>query len=252
MCGRYTNAASTDDLLAEFEAEQAFGEDVPPSWNIAPTDPVRLVARRPAAKGGDPVRQLRTARWGLVPGWSTDAKGAARMINARSETVATKPAFRRAAAERRCLVPAQGYYEWQAAKGGKVPYYLHRPDEPLLAFAGLFELWRDPARADDDPLRWLWTTTIITRPATDSLGEIHDRCPVLIPHELREPWLDCSTGDARTAERLLAQCPDPDLVPDRVGPAVGNVRNNGPELIEPVVPAADVPIALFDDSVQNR
>ena len=244
MCGRYTNAASIDDLFTEFEVDEMVGEAPPPSWNIAPTDPVQLIAERPR-KGSDEItRQLRTARWGLVPGWSTDAKGGARMINARSETITVKPAFRKAAADRRCLIPAQGYYEWQPVAGGKVPYYLHQPDEPLLAFAGLFELWRDPAKADDDPQRWLWTTTVITRPATDLLGEIHDRCPVLVPRDLRAAWLDCSASDNRVAERLLAACPDPVLVPQQVGPAVGNVRNNGPELIGPVT---DAPLTLFHE-----
>jgi putative SOS response-associated peptidase YedK len=156
------------------------------------------------------------------------------MINARIETVTEKPAFKAAAARRRCLVPALGYYEWQKTDGGKVPHFLHDPDGRLLAMAGLYELWRDPALPDDDPDRWLWTCTIITQQATDLLGQIHDRNPVVVPPQLRAEWLDCSSDDADTAARLLERIPEARLEPYVVSSAVGNVRNNGPELIEPV------------------
>jgi putative SOS response-associated peptidase YedK len=231
------------------------GDPLPPSWNIAPTDPVRMIVEREprgkaaltspldAADAVDltvpvSVRQLRTARWGLVPNWSKDRKGGAKMINARIETVTQKPAFKTAAARRRCLVPALGYYEWQKTDGPKVPYFLHGEDGRLLAMAGLYELWRDPALADDDPNRWLWTCTIITQQATDLLGIIHDRNPVIVPRDLHEQWLDCSGDDAATARRLLDQIPEARLDPYVVSPAVGNVANNGPELIEPADPAA--------------
>ncbi|HEX8093281.1 SOS response-associated peptidase [Jatrophihabitans sp.] len=240
MCGRYVSSASTADLLSEFEIEEVVGEQPAPSWNVAPTDPVRVILQRPpkeSTQQGEPekaVRQLRTLRWGLVPSWSSDAKGGARMINARIETVTEKPAFKKAAARRRCLLPAEGYYEWQKTDNGKVPYFLHDPDGRLLAMAGLYELWRDPALAEDDPNRWLWTCTVITQQATDLLGEIHDRNPVLVPPELRAAWLDCSSDDPATARQILDQIPEARLEPYVVAPAVGNVRNDGPELIEPV------------------
>jgi putative SOS response-associated peptidase YedK len=240
MCGRYVSVASDPDLSSEFDVEETVGEPLDPSWNVAPTDPVRVILERtprgaePAAKA---VRQLRTVQWGLVPSWSKARTGGAKMINARIETVASKPAFKSAAARRRCLIPALGYYEWQKTDGGKIPHFLHDPDGRLLAMAGLYELWPDPSRPDDDPGRWLWTCTIITQQATDLLGEIHDRNPVVIPSELREPWLDCTSDDPATAARLLDQIPEARLEPYVVSSAVGNVKNNGPELIEPVDPA---------------
>jgi putative SOS response-associated peptidase YedK len=243
MCARYVNVASDADLVAEFDAEEVIGDDPGPSWNVAPTDPVRVVLRRPPR---DPVgspsgRQLRTVRWGLVPSWSRDRKVGSRMINARIETVTEKPAFKTAAGRRRCLVPALGYYEWQRGEHGKIPHFLHDPHDRLLAMAGLYELWRDPAVAADDPYRWLWTCTIITQQATDLLGQIHDRAPVLIPPDLRSRWLDCSSQDPATAHSILAEVPEAQLTPRLVSKAVGNVANNGPELIEPVEPV-DWPI----------
>jgi putative SOS response-associated peptidase YedK len=275
MCGRYVSSASTADLLSEFEVEEVVGEQPAPSWNVAPTDPVRAILQRPpkesseqpgakqagaqqagakqsgakqasageadagtagagTADAAKAVRQLRVLRWGLVPSWSKDPKGGARMINARIETVTEKPAFKKAAARRRCLLPAAGYYEWQKTEDGKVPYFLHDPDGRLLAMAGLYELWRDPALPDDDPNRWLWSCTVITQQAPDLLGEIHDRNPVLVPPELRAAWLDCSSDDPATARKILDQIPQARLEPYVVSPAVGNVRNDGPELIEPV------------------
>lgn len=240
MCGRYVNVASNDDLTEEFDVEEVVGDDPGPSWNIAPTDPVRIVVRRRPAgsdNGAAPVTQLRTVKWGLVPNWSRTPSGGAKMINARIETVTSKPAFKTAAARRRCLLPSLGYYEWQKTDHGKVPYFLRDPDGQLLAMAGLYELWRDPALADDDPKRWLWTCTVITQQAPDLLGQIHDRNPVVVPAELRAQWLDCSSEDAAVAQRILDEIPPARLDPYVVSSAVGNVKNNGPKLIEPVDPA---------------
>ena len=250
MCGRYVSSASTADLLTEFDVEEVVGEELRPSWNVAPTQSVRAILQRPPkepterAEPAKPVRQLRALRWGLVPSWSSDPKGGARMINARIETVTEKPAFKKAAARRRCLLPAAGYYEWQKTDHGKVPYFLHDPDGRLLAMAGLYELWRDPALADDDPNRWLWSCTIITQQAPDLLGEIHDRNPVLVPPELQAAWLDCSSDDPATARKILDQIPEARLEPHVVSPAVGNVRNDGPELIQPVELPEQQPLQL--------
>ncbi len=255
MCGRYVNVASTDDLVDEFDVEETPDEQLPVSWNVAPTDPVPVVMRRHPTGDRDarPVRQLRTVQWGLVPSWSKSRTGGARMINARSETVASKPAFRTAAARRRCLAPSLGYYEWKHDGGRKIPYFLHDPDDRTLAMAGLYEIWRDDTLPDDDPNRWLWTCTIITRPATDLLGAIHDRCPVLVPPELREQWLDCEVADPLVAQRLLDTMPEPHLEPRPVSRAVGNVKNNGPELIEAVDDDHDdvLPLALEDTTVRE-
>jgi putative SOS response-associated peptidase YedK len=240
MCGRYANSTSGADLAAEFDVGATFGDDLPPSWNIAPTDPVRAVVERakrlvegePADE--PPQRQLRTMRWGLVPSWAKDRKIGARMINARTETITEKPAFKAAAARRRCLLPASGYFEWENTALGKIPYYLHGPDERPLAFAGLYELWRDHQLADDDPDRWLWSCTVITQAAPDSLGHIHDRSPVIVPPEMWPAWLDCSRDDPEVARRLLEDIPLQPLRPRVVSTAVNSVKNNGPALIEPV------------------
>jgi putative SOS response-associated peptidase YedK len=241
MCGRYVSTSTTADLVAEYGIAAVVQEELAPSWNVAPTDPVRVVAERALRGQGDsatPVRQLVTARWGLVPSWSKSRQGAARLINARIETVTEKPAFKSAAARRRCLLPAQGYYEWQKTDDGKVAHFLHDPDGRPLAMAGLYELWRDRELDDDDPDRWWWTCTIITQQATDLLGAIHDRNPVIVPTELHERWLDCSSEDPATARQLLQQIPAARLEPYVVSPAVGNVRNNGPELIAPFEPVS--------------
>ncbi|MCU1623295.1 MAG: yoqW [Frankiales bacterium] len=206
------------DLVAWYGVEEPPEEELPPSWNVAPTDPVHAVVQ---SKEG--VRQLRILRWGLVPSWSKDAKGAARLINARQESVTTKPAFRKAYAGRRCLLPADGYYEWKQEGADKQPWYL-TSREPL-SMAGLYEHWKTP---EGD---WLSTCTIITTSAPDDLGEIHDRAPLLVPKEHWGVWLDRTVADP--GQLLIPGTPGLlDAWP--VGKAVGSVRNNGPELIEPV------------------
>jgi putative SOS response-associated peptidase YedK len=256
MCGRYVNVASTSDLIEEFDVDEAVGDDVPPSWNVAPTDPVRIVVERHPTTNRDttPVRQLRTVQWGLLPSWSKSRTGGAKMINARSETIASKPAFKAAAARRRCLAPSLGYFEWKRDGGRKIPYFLHDPDDSTLAMAGLYEIWRDDSLPEDDPNRWVWTCTIITRPATDLIGHIHDRCPVLVPRELQEQWLDCTTNDPLVAANLLAAIPEPHLEPRPVSKAVGNVKNNGPELIEPADEEREdiLPLPLEDATVRRQ
>ena len=254
MCGRYVNVASTADLAEEFDVEETLGEDLPPSWNVAPTDPVRIVVKRHPThdRAAPAIRQLRTVDWGLLPSWSKSRAGGAKMINARSETVTTKMAFKAAAARRRCLAPALGYYEWQHDGGRTIPYFLHAPDDQLLAMAGLYEIWRDDSLPEDDPRRWVWTCSIITRPATDIVGEIHDRCPVLVPRDLQESWLDCSADDPLIAEQLLAAIPEPHLEPRRVPKAVGNVKNNRPELIEPLDEHPDDVLPLQLDDAQAK
>jgi len=237
MCGRYANSADTASLYGSYALDEVIGDDVPPSWNIAPTDAVRGIVRRKSRSEDDDssaqAKQLRTLRWGLVPSWSKTRAGAAKLINARQETVTVKPAFKTAAGRRRCLLPADGYYEWQKTADGKIPYFLHAPDDGQLAFAGLYELWPDPALPDDDPTKWLWSCTVITQQAIDTLGEIHDRCPVIVLVDMRDAWLDCTTGDAAIARRLLDEIPEPRLEPRIVSTAVNSVRNDGPDLIRP-------------------
>jgi putative SOS response-associated peptidase YedK len=227
-------------VAREFAVDDVIGEEPPPSWNVAPTQDARVVLERAprgserGSDGQDARRMLRSARWGLIPSWAKDVKIGNRLINARSETVTEKPAFKAAAARRRCLIPADGYYEWEKAEGRKVPYFLHRDGE-LLAFAGLYELWPDPQRDEDDPDRWLWSYTVLTSPAADTLGHIHDRSPVVVPPgELRDRWLDPAVTDPDQVRELLASIPEPTLEPREVSSAVNSPRNNGPELVEPV------------------
>lgn len=229
MCGRYASSRNAADLAAAFEVEEPPEQVLPPSWNVAPTDHVYAVLRR-----GD-TRQLRVLRWGLVPSWAQDAKGAARLINARRETVASKPAFRAAYARRRCLLPADGYYEWQVDGGHKQPWFLTGRDGAPLAMAGLYEVWAPP-----DGER-LWTCTVITTDAADDLGHIHDRTPLLVPREDWARWLDPEVEDP--GDQLLVPAVAGGLEAWPVAPAVGNVRNNGPELVEPLQP--EVPPTLF-------
>jgi putative SOS response-associated peptidase YedK len=226
MCGRYANSRHDGDLLRDFAVASVVDPPPPPSWNVAPTDHARVVLER--LVDDQPDRQLRTLRWGLVPSWAKDLRIGSKLINARSETITEKSAFKAAAARRRCLVPADGYYEWMATAEGKIPIYLH--GEGVLGFAGLYELRPDLA----DPDQWLWTYTILTCTTQDALGHIHDRSPVVLPADLRSAWLDPTMTDPAAVRDLLASVPSPLLETYRVSTEVNSVRNNGPELIEPV------------------
>jgi putative SOS response-associated peptidase YedK len=178
------------------------------------------------------------------------------MINARAETVAEKPAFRRAFAKRRCLLPADGYYEWQSQPGAaKQPIYISRRDGRALALAGLYELWRDPAVARDDPEAWVWTATVITTSAPDELGLIHDRMPMIIDQDRWSDWLDPANGDVADLRSLLAPAAASGLITYPVSTAVNSVRNNGPQLIEPMTAGPVAPLAAArtgaPDAVRN-
>jgi len=148
------------------------------------------------------------------------------------ETITDKASFKAAALRRRCLLPATGYYEWEQRNGGKVPQFLHA--DGVLAMAGLYELWPDPSRDRDDPQRWVWSVTVLSTTASDTLGHIHDRSPVVVPDQLRDDWLNPSITDPDTVRELLAAIPEPRLQPYEVSTAVNSVRNNGPELLRPV------------------
>lgn len=237
MCGRYASARSVQDLASWFEADEPEEQALPPTWNVAPTDPVYAVVQR------EDQRRLRVLRWGLVPSWSKDAKGAARLINARVETVASKPAFRGAYARRRCLLPADGYYEWQAGGAHKQAWFLSAHDGGPLAMAGLYEVWSPPGG------QRLWTCTVITTSAADEHGEVHDRTPLLVPAPDWGRWLDPALPDPGADLLVAATSGVLDAWP--VGPAVGNVRNDGPQLAAPQDPAPraapepDGPPSLF-------
>jgi putative SOS response-associated peptidase YedK len=215
-----------------------------PEQNAAPEpstpDPsaIEPSAIEPSAIEHGGVRELRVVRWGLVPFWAKDISIGSRLINARAETVATKPAFRRAFARHRCLLPADGFYEWEKSgdskKSAKQPYYIRREDGGVLAFAGLYELWRDKDRPDDDPDSWLWTATIITTRAEDEVGRIHDRMPMVIEPDRWADWLDPTATSAEALHGLMTPAASVHLTTYPVSTEVNSVRHNGPGLIEPM------------------
>ncbi len=188
MCGRYAASASPEKLASEFDVDDLFADLPGPDYNVAPTVAVPAVFERKVKGTTDVRRRLAPLVWGLVPSWAKDASIGSRMINARLETVAEKPAFRKAFSQRRCLLPADGFYEWYAPAGSeslpkskvkKQPFFIHRGDGGLLVMAGIYEIWRDPTKDRDDDTAWLRTCSVITTQATDAAGHIHDRMPMV-------------------------------------------------------------------------
>jgi putative SOS response-associated peptidase YedK len=257
MCGRYASSRSPGDLVIEFEIEENdLEENEPARFNVAPTETVPVVVERMVdpepvtdetdADAVEPVpahavRRLRPLTWGLVPSWSKDRTGGARMINARAETLLDKPAYRKAAIARRCLVPADGWYEWQVSpserdqkgKPRKQPFFIHPADGTGLAFAGIYEFWRDSGLHADDPNAWLVTFAVITTAAEPGLDVIHDRMPLVLPSERWSDWLDPQVREQDDVRALIVP-PEPGrfaAVP--VSTRVNSVRNDGPELLEP-------------------
>ncbi|MBI1757820.1 MAG: SOS response-associated peptidase [Actinobacteria bacterium] len=236
MCGRYAAGRSTDELADAFDAVDRTADEVGASFNVAPGTAVRAVVASPPAQpdqpdqpGGSRRRELRALRWGLVPPWADRPQVGARMINARVETVAGKPVFRGPLAARRCLVPADGWFEWRDRR----PYFITPDDGSVLALAGLYEHWnRGP-----EPLT---SCAIITTAAVGRLTEVHDRMPLLIPAARWSEWLDpdCPVEEllAPSSLAMVAR-----LAIRPVGPAVGDVRRDGRELIVEVPP----PSTLF-------
>ncbi|MFK3728900.1 SOS response-associated peptidase [Streptomyces sp. NPDC088090] len=244
MCGRYASTRSPQELARLFQVTDWQPEEtLEPSWNIAPTQRVYAVLERAGrdGDGDDRVRrELRALRWGLVPSWAKDPASGARMINARVETVHEKPAYRRAFAKRRCLLPADGFYEWErvedetTGKPRKQPYFIQPADGEPMAMAGLYEHWRDPdVKDDDDPAAWLTTCTIITTEATDAAGRVHPRMPLTLSPDDHDAWLDPHHHDTAALRALLARPGGGRLDARPVSTAVNNVRNNGPHLLDP-------------------
>jgi putative SOS response-associated peptidase YedK len=230
-----------EDIVEEFEIRTADLPRLQADYNVAPTKEIYAVVERPPKGEEVAERQLRTMTWGLVPSWAKDPKIGSRMINARMETVAEKPAYRRAFEKRRAILPADGYYEWyvteeltKAGKPKKQPFFIRPQDGGMLAMAGLYELWRDPTKAEDDPTRWLWTATVITTTATDDLGRIHDRMPLMLPRASYDAWLDPTPRPTAELLDLLEPAAPGRLEAYPVSTLVSNVANNGPQLLEPL------------------
>lgn len=216
-----------------FDAEVRDADDAfTPRYNVAPTDVVTTVLQR------DDGRTVERIRWGLIPSWAKKANEGARMINARAETVASSPAFRTAFTRRRCIVPADGFYEWDRAGGTKQPYLLRPPADGVLAMAGLWSVWKDPETG-----MWVPSAAVITTEANTAVGAIHDRMPVLLPRDAWERWLDPASADAAELLGLLVPAPDDVLALIPVSKAVNNVRNDGPDLLTPlsVLPSEPAP-----------
>ncbi len=224
MCGRYSLSTPLEDLIEEFEVRTA-DLLLTPRFNIAPTDPAPVIVL------GKEGRRLGLLRWGLVPWWADDPRIGARMINARSEGAATTPAFRDPFRRRRCLVPADGFYEWRKEEGRKAPYWVHRADRRPFALAGLWDRWR-PKDGGGDPIH---SFTILTVDPSPDLATIHDRMPVVLHREARERWLDPGADEGELAG-LLRPAPDGSLEAWEVSTLVNKPENDLPGCIEPLPP----------------
>jgi putative SOS response-associated peptidase YedK len=236
MCGRYAVSHSAEELAEEFSVDSIdVRERLAPDWNIAPSKQVYAVlTRHHDGESGAAQRRLRTVRWGLVPSWAKDPAIGNRLINARVESAAEKPAFRRAFAKRRCLLPAEGFYEWRGEKKGEKQPFFIRSSEGSLAMAGLYEIWRDKSRPDDDPDAFLWSAVILTTDATDDVGQIHDRMPMLVESRHWQQWLTPDDTDPRDVLPLLSPAVPGALEAYPVSTEVNKVAHNGPHLAEPI------------------
>jgi putative SOS response-associated peptidase YedK len=233
MCGRYTVTSAPEALRALFRYDEQ--PNFPPRYNIAPTQPIAVV------RLFEGKRQFVLMRWGLLPSWVKDPKAFSLIVNARGESVVDKPAFRAAMKYRRCLIPADGFYEWKSAdRGRKQPFYVHAKSGEPLAFAGLWETWTGPNGEELD------TATIVTTRANATLAPLHDRMPVIVPREAFDLWLDGTHVDAKTAETLIAPAPDDMLEAYPVSTAVNRTANDNPALLAPVTsqPAAQEQAAV--------
>jgi len=235
MCGRFVTSSTAAQVAAYFDAEitseRLLGRE--PNFNVAPTTDVAVVVEREGRRG------LALRRWGLVPTWAKDVSVASKMINARVETAASKPSFRSAFSKRRCIIPVDGFYEWKAPSDGsrKQPYLITRRDREPLAFAGLWESWKDPGVAAGEPSTPLLTCSILTTEATGPMAQVHHRMPVLLGPDAWDAWLDETVTDRDQVQGMVLPAPDDLLEMWPVSTAVNSVRNKGAELVEPVGPA---------------
>ncbi len=223
MCGRFVQTQEAENYGAYFSVDVIRTDAVLRSWNVAPTKEVYAVAEH------EGERQLGTFGWGLLPFWAKDRKIGARLINARVETAAEKPAFRDSFTARRCIIPADGFYEWEPKDRGKLPHYFFDSGRRPLALAGLWSSWKDPDSGDR-----IRTCTILTTEANDVVQPIHDRMPVILSDTMWDPWLDPEITDAGIISDLLTAIVRPDLIEHAVSTLVNRVANDIPELIVPL------------------
>jgi putative SOS response-associated peptidase YedK len=233
MCGRFVSSAPPDEIARYFGVESPVEASLEPNWNVAPTNDVYVVYE----SGGE--RRLAAMRWGLVPFWADDPKIGNRLINARCESVAEKNAFRHAFRKHRCIIPADGFYEWKVVPGQKAkqPYFIHRPDAEPFAFAGLWEVWR-PREAstaqEATTAEVLHSCTILTGPANESMAPIHDRMPVMLPPSAWETWLAEDQQDPDLLGKFLVPAPPQLITFHAVSTEVNNPRNKGSHLVDEV------------------
>jgi putative SOS response-associated peptidase YedK len=217
------------------EGEAAALEELGPRYNVAPTQPIPVVVQR------DDGRAIELHRWGLVPSWATSSAAGARMINARAETVATSPAFRTSFLRRRCVIPADGFYEWRREGNRKQPFLIHTPDDALLAFAGVWAPWRDPGSG-----QWLLSAAVVTTTANAIVGELHNRMPVILGADEWRLWIDPDLHDEALLQHLLRPAEEELLELRPVSPLVNNANNEGPELLLAPQLVAEAPaLTLF-------
>ncbi len=219
MCGRFTRSQTIDEIAEAFFAD-IVEADLAPSYNVAPTQNIVTIA-------GNSVKRLSAMRWGLIPSWAKDDSIASKLINARAETVAEKPSFREAFKKRRCLIIADGFYEWKKAGTEKIPHYIRLKSQEPFAFAGLFDHWEAPEG------KMLTTCTIITTEANELMSNLHERMPVILPRERYELWLDASVKDAQALKSMLEPFSADLMEAYPVSRLVNSPSNNSPKCIEP-------------------
>lgn len=228
MCGRYVAISSPEQLAEAFAVDEVRAEPQGRRFNVAPTLDVYAIIDR------DEQRRLGTMRWGFVPHWAKTLKGRS-PINARVETIATNGMFRRSFRERRCILPADGFYEWQDRDGldPRRPWFIHDPDDRPLAFAGIWTMWKDPA---DDDAQWIASCAIVTTAAKGRMRDLHDRMPVMLPDTLHADWLTATHDEAPHLLPAIEGMPAPSLRAHTVSDRVNNVRNDAADLVEEAAP----------------
>lgn len=230
------------EIQLEFEID-SIGPELAartPSWNVAPTQPIAMVVDRPSP---EVRRELHAARWGLIPPWTTTLAKAPALINARVETLTTKKSFSEALAHRRCIIPADGYYEWKTTDRGKVPYYISSPRP--IGFAGLYGWWKSPEG------EWIVSAAIVTMAARTPLDTIHNRTPVILERDEYTTWLDPAQHSGEAAQSLIMR-PNRELTFHPVSNVVGNPRNDTPQLIEAVSSSSDLASSGQNEAVEER
>lgn len=224
MCGRFTQQRPTAELAEMFDAEPLV-EASEPRFNVAPSQGIVAIVRPPEDR-----RLLTTLRWGLIPSWAEDPKVGYKMINARAESVFTSPAFRTSIRKKRCLIPADSFYEWRRqAEGPKQPYLIHRPDGQPLALAGIWSTWKEPESGD-----WLRSCAIVTTTPNELMASIHDRMPVILPESAWDRWLDPELDDIAELRDLLVPFVADELEAYPVSLMVNSTRNDGADLTAPI------------------